>query len=78
MRDRSEAIGASFRLRSRPGAGTEVELIVPSELAFESTANDRKFRWRPWLRRERLNHQRAANGNEGKDERLFSDTNLLR
>jgi hypothetical protein len=54
MRDRSEAIGASFRLRSRPGAGTEVELIVPSEIAFESAANDRKIRWLPRVRRERL------------------------
>jgi len=54
MRDRSEAIGASLRLRSRLGAGTEVELIVPSEIAFEDAAHGRRFHWLPWLRRERL------------------------
>jgi signal transduction histidine kinase/ligand-binding sensor domain-containing protein len=54
MRDRSEAIGASLRLRSRLGAGTEVELIVPSEIAFEDAAHGRRFHWLPWLRRVRL------------------------
>ncbi len=51
MRARSEAIGANFSFRSRLAAGTEVELIVPSEIAFESAPNGRRFRWRPWLRR---------------------------
>jgi ligand-binding sensor domain-containing protein/signal transduction histidine kinase len=35
MRERSEGIGASLRVRSRVGAGTEVELTVPSKVAFE-------------------------------------------
>jgi signal transduction histidine kinase len=36
MRERSERIGASFKVRSHPGNGTEVELRVPSKVAFES------------------------------------------
>lgn len=36
MRERSERIGANIKVRSRPGNGTEVELRVPSKVAFES------------------------------------------
>jgi signal transduction histidine kinase len=53
MRDRSERIGARLRLRSRLGAGTEIELIVPSVIAFESASSSRISRWLPWLSRER-------------------------
>lgn len=52
MRERSESIGASLRLRSRVGAGTEVELTVPSEVAFQGHAHRQKLSWLPWLRRE--------------------------
>ncbi|MEO7270760.1 MAG: two-component regulator propeller domain-containing protein, partial [Vicinamibacterales bacterium] len=34
MRERAEAIGAAFVVRSRLNAGTEVELTVPGEVAF--------------------------------------------
>jgi ligand-binding sensor domain-containing protein/signal transduction histidine kinase len=36
MRDRAKSIGARLKLRSRSGTGTEVELIVPGDIAFES------------------------------------------
>jgi len=36
MRERAERIGASLRVLSRPGHGTEVELRLPGEIAFES------------------------------------------
>ncbi len=36
MRERSERIGASFKVRSRPGNGTEVELRISNDMAFES------------------------------------------
>jgi signal transduction histidine kinase len=36
MRERAERIGARLRVLSRPGGGTEVELRVPSKVAFES------------------------------------------
>ncbi len=45
MRERAEKIGAKVRLWSRPGAGTEVELSVPSHLAFPSRPPTRATRW---------------------------------
>jgi signal transduction histidine kinase len=57
MRERSESIGASLKLRSRLGAGTEVELTVPSTIAFEDESQRPFARWLPWLRKE--------NGNSG-------------
>jgi signal transduction histidine kinase/ligand-binding sensor domain-containing protein len=54
MRERSEGIGASLRLRSRVGAGTEIELTVPSTIAFESQSRSVMSLWLPWLRREKF------------------------
>jgi signal transduction histidine kinase len=36
MRERAQRIGAGFRVWSRAGAGTEVELSVPSHVAFQA------------------------------------------
>jgi signal transduction histidine kinase len=44
MRERSESIRASLRLRSRINAGTEIELTVPGEIAFEGAVS-RRFPW---------------------------------
>jgi ligand-binding sensor domain-containing protein/signal transduction histidine kinase len=52
MRERSESIGASLRLRSRIGAGTEVELTVPSEIAFKGQSQRPVSYWLPWVNRE--------------------------
>jgi signal transduction histidine kinase len=38
MRDRAGAIGARFRIWSRPGAGTEVEVSVPDNILTEAFA----------------------------------------
>ncbi len=35
MRERAEKIGAQIKVKSRAGAGTEIELIVPNHIAFE-------------------------------------------
>lgn len=45
MRERAEKIGAKLHLWSRPTAGTEVELAVPSHLAYLSHSPNRAFRW---------------------------------
>jgi signal transduction histidine kinase len=48
IRERSERIGANLRLRSRIGAGTEVDLTVPGSIAFEKGSNgpiSQRFRW---------------------------------
>ncbi|MGA9673669.1 MAG: two-component regulator propeller domain-containing protein [Terracidiphilus sp.] len=45
MRERSENIGASLKLRSRVGAGTEVELTVPGPVAYESQSRGSVLQW---------------------------------
>jgi len=46
MRERSENIGASLKLRSRVGAGTEVELTVPGTIAFAGPSRNVLSLWR--------------------------------
>jgi ligand-binding sensor domain-containing protein/signal transduction histidine kinase len=45
MRERAERIGARVKVMSRPGSGTEVELRVPGEIAFESNASRPASKW---------------------------------
>jgi len=45
MRERAEEIGARLKVWSRDGAGTEVELSVPSQIAFEVPSSQRPLRW---------------------------------
>ncbi len=48
MRERAKKIRASLTLWSKPGAGTEIDLRVPSPVAYRSRSS-RRFGWR-WLR----------------------------
>ena len=36
MRERAERIGARLKVWSRAGAGTEIELVVPGHVAFQT------------------------------------------
>lgn len=45
MRERAERIGAKLKLLSRVGGGTEVELRVPGEIAFESRRSVSASKW---------------------------------
>jgi nitrate/nitrite-specific signal transduction histidine kinase len=45
MRERAERIGAKLQVWSRPTAGTEVELSVPSHVAFQSPSSRRAAAW---------------------------------
>jgi signal transduction histidine kinase len=63
MRERSEGIGASLRLRSRIDAGTEVELTVPGAIAFEGHSHRQRSHWLAWLSREKFE---TAGGGEKK------------
>ena len=45
MRERAEEIGAKLNLRSRSDAGTEVELSIPAEIAYELDSSDRRPGW---------------------------------
>ena len=49
MRQRAESIGATLKLRSRIGAGAEVELVVPGVLAFDHPHRGAAW-WRFWSR----------------------------
>jgi signal transduction histidine kinase/ligand-binding sensor domain-containing protein len=66
MRERSEGIGASLKLRSRIGAGTEVELTVPSSIAFESQSPRPVSQWFTWLNREKFEPQSGERKRERK------------
>ena len=45
MRERAERIGAQLHVWSRPSGGTEIELSVPSHVAFEPQHSNRRHRW---------------------------------
>jgi hypothetical protein len=45
MRERSERIGAKLKVSSSAAGGTEVDLRVPSRLAFESQRSTRASKW---------------------------------
>jgi len=45
MRERAESIGARLRVWSRARAGTEVELSIPSHIAFVSAPSNPAKRW---------------------------------
>jgi signal transduction histidine kinase/ligand-binding sensor domain-containing protein len=45
MRERAQGIGAQLGLWSRPGSGTEVELLVPAATAYQSRRTPTKTSW---------------------------------
>ncbi|MGH9840004.1 MAG: sensor histidine kinase [Blastocatellia bacterium] len=49
MRERAEGIGARLKIRSRVRGGTEVELSIPSQIAFQIRSSTRPRRWLPGL-----------------------------
>ena len=55
MRERSQRIGATLKLWSRVGAGTEIELMLPGHIAFENDSSNSTPRWLSWLGREGFN-----------------------
>ena len=55
MRERSHGIGATFIVRSRNGAGTEIEITVSGQIAFEHHSDRSWSRWLKWLSREGFN-----------------------
>jgi signal transduction histidine kinase len=53
IRERSEGVGGTLHLRSRVGAGTEIELTIPSTVAFEKQRHSSPPIWRRWLNRDK-------------------------
>jgi signal transduction histidine kinase len=62
MQERSKRIGASLKLRSRIGAGTEVELTVPSAIAFEEISPLSTSRFLSWFGRKGPSHSTKTSG----------------
>jgi len=54
MRERAESIGARLKVWSRANAGTEVELVIPSHVAFVLQAANGKSKW---FQREKKHHE---------------------
>jgi len=57
MRERAEKIGARVKVLSRAGSGTEVELRVPSDIAFGSRSSSLVSKWFTGFRRPQKNDE---------------------
>ncbi|HTZ96226.1 MAG TPA: histidine kinase [Terriglobales bacterium] len=66
MRERAGRIGARLRVMSRVGAGTEVELRVPGEVAFESESSSSSSWWFAGFYHRRSKKSNAATGVNGR------------
>jgi signal transduction histidine kinase len=64
MRERAQRIGAKLRVLSRVGAGTEVELSVLGQIAYELPPDERASRWLSKLRRGKSRSEQALCGSE--------------
>jgi signal transduction histidine kinase len=64
MRESARRIGAKLRVLSRVGEGTEVELSVPGQNAYEFQPDDRNARWLSRLHRGRNRNEEALCGSE--------------
>ena len=65
MRERAEEIGARLRLWSGPGVGTEVELFIRADVAFEPPPSNRR-RWFTRLVGRRTSAERAKAKRQGR------------
>ncbi len=45
MRERAHKIGGQLQIRSNPGAGTEIDLTVPSKVAYAMKPKESRWRW---------------------------------
>jgi hypothetical protein len=53
MRERAERIGARLKVRSRPTSGTEVELVVPGHVAYNTKSSGHRLGWLARRRRRK-------------------------
>jgi signal transduction histidine kinase/ligand-binding sensor domain-containing protein len=60
MRERAQRIGAAFKVWTRAGAGTEVELTVPNQVAFQATPKNRESSEASAPRAETLANRRST------------------
>jgi signal transduction histidine kinase len=62
MRERAARIGARFKVWSRAAGGTEVELSVPGDAAFQSNSSGRGLPWFSRLRPPKAGHDIRKQG----------------
>lgn len=60
MRERAQRIGAHFKVWSRAGAGTEIELTVPNQVAFQVSPKNRETSAAPASRAETFPDRRST------------------
>jgi signal transduction histidine kinase len=60
MKERTERIGGKLRVLSRAVAGTEVELSVPGNVAFEVRPGNRPAGWLSRLYKKRQNAEKSG------------------
>ena len=64
MKERTERIGGKLRVLSRAVAGTEVELSVPGQIAFELRSDDHPAGWLSRLYRGNRRNEESQSGSE--------------
>ena len=64
MRERAERIGAKLRVLSGASAGTEIELSLPGQIAFESPASESRWGWLGKLHLGRVRNEEPKAGSE--------------
>ena len=64
MRERAERIGAVLRVLSGASAGTEIELSIPGNLAFESPSGNKRSRWLSKLPAKRMQEPKVQGVSE--------------
>lgn len=76
MKERAEKIGAELKVYSRTGRGTEVELIVPSRVAFAPEFSAPNGSWRHKIFPPK--NSAAVTGNGGENEKPEYDSGFER
>ena len=64
MKERTKKIGGELRVLSRAEAGTEIELSVPSRLAFEGRGNEHRVGWMTRFLRNKKGIEKLQTGSE--------------
>jgi len=67
MRERADRMGARFKVWTRAAAGTEVELSVPGQVAFQTEPSTGRFGWLQRLRRRRTTTRQGASDLERRE-----------
>jgi len=77
MRECAERIGGQLKVRSRPAAGTELELRIPGRIAFPAGDSSPRW-WRRWPRRRTPDKKPDGLQLEQKDGRDRANSNPQR